>query len=115
MHEYSLVLSLIERVEQEMVSHGASAALRVQISVGELSGVEADLLASAFEIAREGTPLATTELQVNYVKAHWQCVGCSCDIDGQESLSCSRCGSPGRLTEGGEIMFESVELEVPSS
>jgi hydrogenase nickel incorporation protein HypA/HybF len=114
MHEYSLVLSLIERVEQEMTKYGATAAHRVKISVGELSGVEADLLASAFEIAREGTPLAVTELQVNPVKARWQCSACSHDIDSRKSLLCEECGNPGHLVEGGEIMFESVELEVPS-
>ena len=114
MHEYSLVLALIERVEQEIKNHGATAANRVAISVGELSGVEADLLSSAFEIAREDTLLRATELQVTHVKARWQCVACASDIDSSKSLICESCGNSARLTEGGEILFESVELEVPS-
>ena len=114
MHEYSLVLSLIERVEQEMRNHGATAAHRVAVSVGELSGVEPELLASAFEIAREESLLRTTELEVRTVKARWQCPKCSRDIDDKSSLSCEPCQTPARLTEGGEILFESVELEVPS-
>jgi len=112
MHEYSLVLSLIERVEEEMRRHQATAAHRIQVSVGDLSGVEAELLASAFEIARESTALRTTQLLVTRVKAHWQCTHCGQDIQGDEHLSCASCGGPARLTAGGDILFESVELEV---
>jgi hydrogenase nickel incorporation protein HypA/HybF len=108
-------MSLIERVEQEMRNHGATTAHRITISVGELSGVESDLLASAFEIAREETILKATELQVNLVKARWQCPKCSRDVDGKNTLMCEPCQNPARLTEGGEILFESVEIEVPSS
>ena len=115
MHEYSLVLSLIERVNEEIKNHGATAALRVKVSVGELSGVEAELLASAFEIAREGTSLQATDLQVTLVKARWQCEKCARVLESVRSLVCDECGNPARLAEGGEILFESVELEVPSS
>jgi len=115
MHEYSLVLSLIERVEQELKNHGATTALRITVSVGELSGVEPELLASAFEIAREESLLRKTELTVSTVKARWQCTECGRDVAATTSLSCESCDSPAKLTEGGEILFESVELEVPSS
>ena len=114
MHEYSLVLSLIERVEQEIKNHGATAVHRVSISVGELSGVEADLLLYAFEIARESSLLKATELHVTRIKARWQCVSCDRDVASEKSLTCEACGSQARLTEGGDILFESAELEVPS-
>ena len=114
MHEYSLVLSLIDRVEQEMRSHQASAARCIKISVGELSGVEAELLSYAFEIAREDTLLRTTELQVTPVSARWLCTGCARDVDSQKGLVCDSCGNPAHLVEGGEIIFESVELELPA-
>jgi hydrogenase nickel incorporation protein HypA/HybF len=114
MHEYSLVLSLIERVEQELKNHGSTVAHRITVSVGELSGVEPELMASAFEIAREESMLRTTELIISSVKARWQCTHCARDIDGTSSLTCEACNTPAKLTEGGEILFESVELEVPS-
>ncbi len=113
MHEYSLVLSLIERVEQEIRNHSASAALSVKVSVGELSGVEADLLSSAFEVAREGTLLSATKLRVTRVAARWLCSNCGCNVDSTRSLVCGDCASPARLAEGGDILLESVELEVP--
>jgi hydrogenase nickel incorporation protein HypA/HybF len=114
MHEYSLVLSLIERVEQEMKTHHATSAQRIVVSVGELSGVEAELLASAFEIARESTLLKDTELAVTRVPARWRCSNCNNEVNSRMSLTCDACGGQAKLVEGGEILFESVELEIPS-
>jgi hydrogenase nickel incorporation protein HypA/HybF len=114
MHEYSLVLSLIERVEQEMKTHHATSAQRIVVSVGELSGVEAELLESAFEIARESTSLKNTELAVTRVPARWRCASCSNEVNSRASLTCDACGGLAQLVEGGEILFESVELEIPS-
>ncbi len=113
MHEYSLVLSMIERVEQEVRSRGASAAQSVRVSVGELSGVEAELFSSAFEIAREGTLLCKAALQVVAVPARWQCSNCNGPIDSAQSLVCNLCGSQARLVEGGDIVLERIEMEVP--
>ncbi len=114
MHEYSLVLSLIERVEQEMKTHHATLANRINVSVGALSGVEADLLASAYEIARESTLLKDAELIISRVAARWCCTSCKRDVDSRQSLICDACGNPAELVEGGDILFESVELEIPS-
>jgi|GEM_PF-1870110 len=113
MHEYSLVLSLIERVEQEMQAHRATQAHRIHVSVGELSGVVAELLESAFEIARESSSLKHTALSVTRVAARWRCASCDTDVDSRTSLTCGRCGKQASLVEGGDILFESVELEVP--
>jgi len=114
MHEYSLVLSLIERVEQEMKTHRATQAHRINVSVGELSGVEAELLESAFEIARESTILKETQLLVSRIAARWRCENCGKDVDSRKSLTCDTCDSQAKLVEGGDILFESVELEIPS-
>jgi len=114
MHEYSLVLSLIERVEQEMKTHHATAAHRIKVSVGEFSGVEADLLESAYEIARESSMLKDTELVITRVAARWCCSRCNHDVDSRQSLICDTCGSQAKLVEGGDILFESVELEIAS-
>ncbi len=113
MHEYSLILSLIERVEQETRSRGAIAVHNVKVSVGELSGVEAELFSSAYEIAREGTVLHAAELLVSRVPARWQCLNCNSDVDSTQSLVCGGCGGQARLVEGGEIVLESIAMEVP--
>jgi hydrogenase nickel incorporation protein HypA/HybF len=111
-HEYSLVLSLIERVKQEAEDHRARAVHRVRIQVGELAGVEPELLTYAFGIAREGSVCEKAELDVVFVAAEWVCAACARPIARGKALQCEVCGQPGTLRAGGEIMFESMELEV---
>ena len=48
MHEYSIVASLIDRVQQEANAHGGTRVHRLHVQIGELAGVEIDLLKTAF-------------------------------------------------------------------
>jgi hydrogenase nickel incorporation protein HypA/HybF len=111
-HEYSLVLSLIEQVQEEARGHRARVVHRVRIKVGELAGVEPELLSYAFEIARQGSVCEKAELDVEFVPAEWACTGCAKPIGRGKALQCEECGQPGKLRAGGEITFESMDLEV---
>lgn len=112
MHEYSLVISLIERVEAEAKLRSAKAIRRISIRVGELSGVEAELLSSAFEIARTGTACETATLEVTREPARWACPNCQATLDSSVSLRCATCDAAGKLAAGGELLFEQMEIEV---
>jgi hydrogenase nickel incorporation protein HypA/HybF len=113
-HEYSLVQSLVSRVEAEVRSHRATAVHRVVVSVGELAGVDPALFRTAYETFREGTACAGAALELREVAARWNCPGCGRDIARGEVLSCAPCGLPARLAPGGdEMRLETVELEVP--
>jgi hydrogenase nickel incorporation protein HypA/HybF len=112
MHEYSLVMSLIERVESEAKLRSAKAVRRVKIRVGELSGVEAELLSSAFEIARTGTLCESTTLDVTREPARWACPSCDRTLEPETSLCCANCGVAGQLAAGGDLLFEQMEIEV---
>ncbi len=112
MHEYSLVLSLIERVEQEARRNHAKLVKRVAVRLGELSGVEAELFEYAYEMARTGTLCASAELVVTRVPAVFRCSHCDRVLDHRVSLECSECSAAGRLSEGDDIMFDQMEIEV---
>jgi hydrogenase nickel incorporation protein HypA/HybF len=113
MHEYSLMLALLERVEAEAAAHGALAIHRVRVRIGELSGVEPGLLESAFEIARAGTACAGAALELERVAARWVCSACRQPLDAGGPLRCSACGAPAALAAGDEIVLGQIELEVP--
>lgn len=114
MHEYSLVQSLVGRVEEEARARGAIAVHRLAIRIGELSGVEPDLLATAYDVFRRGTVCEKAELAVTRVKASWKCSRCDRAIAPGEVLQCPSCGGPAGLCEGGDaLMLDSIELEVP--
>lgn len=112
MHEYSIVRALLDRVEQEARAHGADAVVRIHVAIGELAGVEAPLLASAFELARAGTRAAGAELELRAVAPRWICRSCALEIPPGGALRCATCDAPARLVAGDELILERLEMEV---
>lgn len=112
MHEYSIVASLVDRVEREVRARGASAVHRLHVRVGELSGVEIDLLETAYETFRPATVCAGAPLVVERVAARWGCPRCRRELAAGEGLRCPGCGRPGRLSQGDEIILQRIEMEV---
>ncbi len=112
MHEYSIAAALLERVAAEADKYGARSVRRVTVRLGELSGVEPELLSAAFELARENTACASAELEVDYVKARWGCRDCELEVDPKVALLCASCGGSARLVAGEELDLCSLELEV---
>lgn len=112
-HEYSIVASLIDRVQQEAEAHAAARVHRLHVKIGELSGVELDLLKTAFDTFRERTICDGAELSIETVTPVWSCPGCSRDIERGSILRCETCGRPARLVRGDEIILERIEMEAP--
>ena len=113
MHEYGIVQSLMQTVEREAATRGASAVHRISVRLGALSGVEPELLGFAFEAIREGTICAAAELSIEKVPVAWQCTGCGSALPPGGLLQCDACGAPARLVSGNEIILERIEMEVP--
>ncbi len=114
MHEYSLVEDLLRRVDDEARSHGAVAVRRVVLRIGELAGVEPDLLVTAYETLRPKTVCQGAPLGVEPVAAVWSCPGCGRKIEAGSGLQCAACGLPAELSSGGDgVVLQSLELEVP--
>ena len=113
MHEYSIVQALLERVDQEVRVRHAARVHRVRISIGALSGIEVELLRTAFETVRHRTSCDGATLEVRQVEARWECRQCGAAITRGMALRCDRCGQPARLACGDEIMLDQIEMEVP--
>ena len=114
MHEYSLVQSLVARVEAEASARGATAVHRLVVSVGELAGVDPELFQTAYDTFRAGTVCGSTAMEIRRVPARWSCPACGREIPRGEVLACEGCGVPARLAPGGdEMLLETIELEVP--
>lgn len=111
MHEASIVQALLDRVEGEARAQGARVVHRVHLELGELSGVEPDLLRSAYEMLRERGVCAGAELEIQPVEARWACPGCGRSIARGRALRCSDCGLPARLEAGDEIVLQRIEME----
>ncbi len=112
MHEYSLDSALCERVLQEARARDAVAVHRLGVRIGALSGVEPELLASAFTLCREGL-LEHATLDIRRAAAAWECPKCGAAIAEGAELRCDSCGVPATLSSGDEILLEQIEMEVP--
>jgi hydrogenase nickel incorporation protein HypA/HybF len=112
-HEYSIVASLIDRVQHEAAVHGGSRVHRLHLKIGELSGVEVELLRTAFDTFRERTICDGAELAIDTVAPAWACPSCDESLAAGAVLRCSTCGRPARMVQGDEIILERIEMEAP--
>jgi len=114
MHEYSLIQALIARTSQEAGRQGALRVRSLTVRLGELSGVEPALLATAFALARAGTACEGAELRMDRVAAVWSCPGCKKIFARGEVLRCAACARPAELNDGADALtLDRIELEVP--
>jgi hydrogenase nickel incorporation protein HypA/HybF len=113
MHEYSIVQALIERVDQETAARRATRVHRVRVSIGELAGVEIELLRTAFDTIRHRTSCHNATLDIRQVAARWECRQCGTPLPRGAPLRCRECGQPARLRAGDEIMLDQIEMEAP--
>jgi len=111
-HELAVCQGLIGEVERVAALNGASEVTSVTVLIGPLSGVEIDLLQSAFPIARAGSVAAAAELVVETGDIRVNCT--SCGMQGPAApnkLVCSACGDwRVRVVAGDELLLKSVEL-----
>jgi hydrogenase nickel incorporation protein HypA/HybF len=111
-HEYSLIQSLVERVEAEVAARSASAVHRLRVRIGEQAGVDVDLFKTAYLTFRERTVCEHAALDVEMVPVEWACPACGRAIEAGRVLRCPDCLAPAQLIAGDEIVLERIELEV---
>lgn len=113
MHELSIALAIVDIAEEEAGRRGGRVAA-VHLKLGRLSGVVAEALRSAYELAREGTPLAAAELVIVEVPVVVHCPTCDADRTPASllSLCCPACGTPSNdVVRGRELQVAALEIE----
>ncbi|HZJ62304.1 MAG TPA: hydrogenase maturation nickel metallochaperone HypA [Kofleriaceae bacterium] len=113
MHEYSIVSALVDRVQREADAHRGAIVRKLHLRIGELAGVEIELLRTAFLTFRERGVCAAAEIDIEPVPAAWRCKRCELPIAAGAVLRCPRCGRPAELAAGDDIILERIEMEVP--
>lgn len=110
MHEYSIVQSLVDAVERSAGTR-AGAVHRIEVKIGELSGVDTQLLATAFEVFRAGTICERATMTIDRTPVRWACPKCGAEIPRGQPLRCAACNEPAHLTSGDEIILQRIEME----
>lgn len=116
MHERSLVQALMRQVQAIADRRRPSRVRAIRVRIGEFSGVDAELLASAYAEMAAGTPLRDAELIVERTTLQAQCRRCGTEVRVQEfAFVCPSCASRELAIVGGEeLLLDSITLEEPS-
>jgi len=113
MHELSIALNIIELAEEELARHGEPRVTAVHLRLGSLAGVVKEALLCSYEVAREGTPLAGSELVIEEVPGMIYCPACNAcrPVLSSEWFSCSECGGlASEILSGKELELVSLEV-----
>ncbi len=114
MHEFSVAQSLLSLVEECVRRQRARRVTEVIVRVGVLSGVEPELLRTAFEALKEGTVAESARLVLETERLSVRCRECSAESEKEElSVLCPACGSPNtEVIRGEDLLLVSLEMEV---
>jgi hydrogenase nickel incorporation protein HypA/HybF len=114
MHELSIVEALIEQVQEEVKRAGVEGRIaKLELSIGRLSGVNADSVRFAFDLLAPQTILAGTEIVIHEPKAVCRCNSCHAETEIDNLLlQCPRCLSNDVVIDGGrELLLQSIDVE----
>jgi hydrogenase nickel incorporation protein HypA/HybF len=114
MHELSVVEALIDQVGRELDRAGQHGrVLRLELSIGRLSGVNCDSIRFAFGLISPGTPVEDAEVLINEPSAACNCHACGTRTDIDDLVvQCPKCASDNVTIEGGrDLMLQSIEVE----
>ncbi|MFP4208051.1 MAG: hydrogenase maturation nickel metallochaperone HypA [Wenzhouxiangella sp.] len=112
MHELSVCESLLAQVRATAEANAAGAVGQITVRLGPLSGVEPDLLAQAFTIARNGPMTSAASLVIEPQPVRIRCRDCGNENEAATNrLLCAACESYRvDLISGDELLLASVEL-----
>lgn len=114
MHELSIVEALIEQVDRELRRAGQQGrVVRLEVSVGRLSGVNPDSLRFAFELLGQETRVGGAEIIIREPKAVCRCRSCNARVEIEDLVvQCPQCASPDIAIEGGrDLTLQSIDVE----
>ncbi len=126
MHELSVMQQVTDSIMELAREKGATSISSVHLQVGELTFLEWDQLAFAWEIytRNHGPPLEGAEMTLERVEARGSCPACGYAgpllvVDFPDShfttptLDCPECGDLVTVTEGRDLLIRDITMEVP--
>jgi len=114
MHELSIAMSIVEMAQEEAEQRGGVQVTAIHLKLGALSGVVKDALLSAFEMARDDTPLRGSRLVIQEVPVVVLCPSCQAQraLSSVQLFCCAECGTPtSEVIQGKELEVVALEIE----
>lgn len=113
MHELSVTQSIVDLVLEEAEKRNVNKVTKVNIVIGELTGLEGESIRFYFDVLSENTVIHDAELNFTKVRAQFRCRKCGNIFErGNFTFNCPVCGAAGVLVDKGkEFYIDSIEVE----
>ncbi len=114
MHEMAIIDNLLAIVNEQVKLNNLKKVNRVQLVVGELTGVVPDVMRFCWEVCTENTPLQGAELSIDWQPAVALCEKCDkeYEVKKQMDYSCPRCGGAIKdFVSGKELYVDFIDGE----
>jgi len=113
MHELSVAQSIINSLERLKTENEFEILRRVKISVGRLSGIDAEALRFALESLRNATLLGSAILEIDEKNIRIKCNICGTETDVQQfEFNCGSCsGSDYDIVSGDTLEISEIEVD----
>jgi hydrogenase nickel incorporation protein HypA/HybF len=114
LHELSIAMEILDIVEKEAASHGASIVRQVNLRVGDLSGVETESLSFSFDAVKGEKELTRgAVLAIERLPVRIHCTPCDEVLTGSgHMVVCPKCdGLETRLLQGEELEIADIEID----
>lgn len=113
MHEYSIVQSLLDACEDNASANNATKVTKVVVKIGVMSGVEPELLKTAFDTFKEHTICDGAEFIINIQPIFVRCKECLCESTlAKLEYCCPHCQSlEVEVLDGEDMYLMQLELE----
>lgn len=94
MHEMSLAMSVAEIAERTMVSYPRKRLTAIELTVGEMAGVEMQSFRTALDAVIRTSQWPDASVEINLLPAESCCINCGCRFHPKAIYSaCPKCGN----------------------
>ena len=113
MHELAITQNILDIVLDEAKAAQASRITRINLVIGELSGVASDCVEFYFDFLKKDNAAEQATLEFKLVPAQLRCRDCLTEFDPQDSAwICPNCQSHSiEIIGGRDCYVESMEVE----
>ena len=114
MHELSIALEILDIVEKEALKHDAKAVKQVNLSIGDLTGVETESLVFSFDAVKGEKELTRNAvLAIEKLPVKIRCAPCGDTFTGAgHAVVCPQCeGFETTLLQGEEMEIADIEID----
>ena len=112
MHEFSIVMNIVDIAENEAKKHNATSIESIELDIGKISGIEPAALEFAWNSAVANSVLEHAKKKVNYIDGVAQCKECKKKYSIENFYDgCPECSSIFKdIIQGKELRIKSITI-----